>query len=296
MIGEFAALGTALCWSLTSTFFTIGGRHVGSVVVNRVRLLFALFFLLLAHLLIHRQLLPLQADPHRWLWLGISGIIGLALGDAVLFQAFVLVGPQISMLLMALVPIISTLIAWLFLGEVLTAMKLFAILLTVSGIILVVMKKRASSPPEKRKLYAIGILCAIGGSLGQAIGIVAAKKGLMGDFSGLSATLIRISVATVVIWIFTLLMGRGKTTMLKLKNKRALAAIAAGSFAGPFLGIWLSMIAIQHTYVAIASTLMALPPVFLLPLSHWFFREKITLLSVIGTLVAITGSVIIFFT
>lgn len=296
MIGELAALATALCWSLTSTFFTIGGRHVGSVVVNRIRLIFAVVFLSLTHLLIHRQFLPLGAEPHRWLWLGVSGIVGLALGDAVLFQAFVLVGPHISMLLMALVPIISTLIAWLFLGEALTGIKILAILITVSGIVLVVMRKRAVSPPEKRKCYAIGIFCAIGGSLGQAIGLVAAKKGLTGDFSGLSATLIRVSVATVAIWLFTLLIGRGKTTIVQLKNKKALAAIAAGSFAGPFLGIWLSMIAIKYTYIGIASTLMALPPVFLLPLSYWVFKERITLLSVIGTIIAITGSAIIFLT
>jgi drug/metabolite transporter (DMT)-like permease len=74
------------------------------------------------------------------------------------------------------------------------------------------------------------------------------------------------------------------------------AAIAAGAFAGPFLGIWLSMIAIKYSYIGVASTLMALPPVFLLPLSYWFFKEKITLLSVIGTIIAVIGSAIIFLT
>jgi uncharacterized membrane protein len=296
IIGELAALATALCWSLTSTFFTIGGRQVGSVVVNRIRLIFAVLFLSLSHLLLYRELLPLHAEPYRWLWLGFSGIIGLALGDAALFQAFVLVGPHIAMLLMALVPIISTLIAWLFLGELLTPVKIAAILITISGIILVVIKKRAASPMAERKLYAFGILCGIGGAFGQAIGLVAAKKGLVGDFSSLSATLIRVSIAMVIIWIFTLMIGQGKPTIMKLKNGKAIAAIAAGAFVGPFLGIWLSMVAIKYTYIGIASTLMALPPVFLLPLSYWVFKEKITLLAVIGTVIAIIGSAIIFLT
>ncbi len=295
-LGELAALGTAICWSLTSTFFTIGGRHVGSAVVNRVRLFLAVIFIALAHFLLHGEVLPFHALPYRWFWLGISGIIGLALGDAALFQAFVLVGPHISMLLMALVPIISTLIAWIFLSEVLTFVKIIAILITIGGITLVVMKKRTTSPAGKRKRYAVGVLCGIGGAFGQAIGLVAAKKGLAGDFSGLSATLIRVSIAMVVIWIFTVIIGQGKSTILELKNKKAVAAIAAGAFAGPFLGIWFSMIAIKYAYIGVASTLMALPPVFLLPLSYWFFKEKVTLLSVIGTIIAIIGAAIIFLT
>jgi drug/metabolite transporter (DMT)-like permease len=296
MLGELAALGTALCWSFTSTFFTIGGRHVGSAVVNRVRLIFAVVFLSLAHLLLHNEFLPFHAEPHRWFWLGLSGIIGLALGDAALFQAFVLVGPHISMLLMALVPIISTLVSWVFLGEVLTGVKIAGILVTVSGIMLVVLKKRGTSSATMGKRYAIGILCGIGGAFGQAIGLVVAKRGLAGNFSGLSATLIRVLIAMLVIWIFTLLIGQAKNTVVKLKNGKAVLAIAAGAFAGPFLGIWLSMIAIKFSYIGVASTLMALPPVFLLPLSYWFFREKPAMLSVVGTIIAIIGSAIIFLT
>jgi drug/metabolite transporter (DMT)-like permease len=296
ILGELAALGTAVCWSLTSTCFTIGGRHVGSVVVNRVRLAIAVVYLSIAHLFLHGSLLPIHAEPFRWFWLGVSGIIGLALGDAALFQAFVLVGPHLSMLLMSLVPLISTLIAWIFLNEVLTFAKIGGIFITVGGIILVVIKKGTFSPCASKKPYTIGILCGIAGAFGQALGLIAAKKGLMGDFSGLSATLIRVSIAMALIWIFTFIIRQGKTTILKLKNGRAFAAIAAGAFVGPFLGIWLSMIAIKFSYIGIASTLMALPPVFLLPISYWCFKEKITLLSVIGTVTAIIGSAVIFLT
>ena len=115
-VGEIAALATAFCWSLTSTFFSIAGRAVGSVVVNRARLVLAVFFLALTHLLIQGELLPVHAEPSRWWWLGCSGIIGLALGDSCLFQALVLVGPHLSMLLMSLVPVVSTLVAWAYLN------------------------------------------------------------------------------------------------------------------------------------------------------------------------------------
>jgi len=295
-LGEIAALTTAVCWSLTSTFFTIGGRYVGSVVVNRTRLVIALGYLSLAHYALHGELLPIHAETSRWGWLGLSGLVGLVLGDSCLFQAFVLVGPHLSMLLMSLVPIISTAIAWFLLGEVISPVKLWAVVLTVSGVILVVFKKKHSHSSQEDKDYFMGILFGIGGALGQASGLIIAKKGLAGDFPGLSATLIRVCVAAAAIWIFAFAKGQARQTLDRLTHRRASISIALGAFAGPFLGIWLSMVAIKLTYVGIASTLMALPPVMLLPISYVVFKEEITIRSVIGTALALLGVALIFLT
>jgi drug/metabolite transporter (DMT)-like permease len=133
-LGEIAALGTSVCWTFTSIFFTLSGRRVGSVIVNQARLLLAVVFLSVTHLLVLGEWLPDQANLYRWFWLGLSGIIGLVLGDGFVFQAFVMIGARRSMLLMALVPIISTLMAWLFLGETLSAIEILAIGLTVGGV------------------------------------------------------------------------------------------------------------------------------------------------------------------
>jgi len=294
--GEIAALATALCWSLTSTCFTIGGRRVGSVILNRTRLVFALIFLSITHYIIYGSLIPLSAEPDRWLWLGLSGVIGFALGDACLFQAFVMVGAHISMLLMSLVPIISTVIAWVFLGETLSLVELLAITITVSGVCLVVLTKGNSHKNSGKKDYFKGILFGFGGAMGQAIGLVLSKKGLYGEFPGLSATLIRVIAGVVTIWIITALTGKVKQTVDKMKDKRAFITILCGAFVGPFLGVWLSMVAIKYAYIGIASTLMALPPVLLIPISYWVFKEKITLLSVLGTIIAVLGTAFIFLT
>ena len=85
-LGEIAALGTSVCWTFTSIFFTLSGRRVGSVIVNQARLLLAVILLSATHLLILGSWLPDQADGYRWFWLGLSGIIGLALGDGFLFR------------------------------------------------------------------------------------------------------------------------------------------------------------------------------------------------------------------
>lgn len=290
-LGPLAALGTSFCWSFTSTFFTLAGRKVGSMVVNRTRLVLAVIFLILTHWMLQGTFFPLHASPERWLWLGVSGIIGLVIGDALLFQSFVWLGPRLSMLLMSLVPVISTLLAWIFLGEALAFWQLAAIALTVSGVASVILDQAGNNAAiVTGKNYLIGILFGLGGATGQAIGLIAAKKGLNGDFSALSGTLIRMFVATITLWAITVAMKQGQETLRKIKNDpKAMKYVLGGAFFGPFLGVYLSLIAVQATQVGIASTLMALPPVFLLPISHFVFGERIGVRAIAGTLIAIAG-------
>ena len=292
IFGELAALGTSLCFSFTSTFFTLAGRRVGSVVVNRTRLLLAVVFLLLLHWALLGSALPLGAEPERWFWLGLSGILGLVLGDALLFQAFVLIGPRLAMLLMSLVPVISTLLAWVFLGEMLAGRQLLAVAITVGGVAWVILERSGAAmlPGTERHNLGRGVLFALGGATGQALGLVTAKQGLAGDFSPVSGTLIRMMIAAAVMWGAAIAMRRARPTFRRLhQNPRALLQLLAGSFFGPFLGVTLSPIAVQATQVGVAATLMALPPVFLLPISHFVFHERIGWRAIVGTLVAIVG-------
>ena len=119
-IGGLAALGTSILWAVGSTFFTFASRELGSVAVNRVRLLLATLFLAITHLAFTGALLPENVTAEAWFWFVLSGVIGLVLGDAFLFQAFVWIGPRLSMLLMSLAPVISMIFSWVFLAERLT--------------------------------------------------------------------------------------------------------------------------------------------------------------------------------
>ena len=291
LLGPITALGTSFCWSFTSTFFTLAGRRVGSMVVNRIRLVLAVIFLMLTHWAMLGTFFPWHVSPERWFWLGLSGVLGLLIGDAMLLQSFVWLGPRLSMLIMSLVPVISTLFAWILLGERLSALQMMAILITVGGVASVILDQKGNNAAiVTGRAYLIGVLFGLGGALGQASGLIAAKKGLAGDFSALSGTFIRMFVAMIALWIVTFLMRQGQETLRKLKEDRqAFKYLFAGAFFGPFLGVYLSLVAIQTTEIGIASTLMSLPPVFLLPMSHFVFGERIGVRAVLGTLIAITG-------
>lgn len=291
-LGEFAAMGTALCWSFGSILFTISSRRLGHNTVNRLRLVVALLLLMTAHFITFGRFFPTAANQQQWFWFGLSGIIGFALGDMLLFRAFVLLGARMSMLLMALVPVFGTFIAWLFLGEILTLSQLIAITVVIAGIVWVVTERQNNE--HERNHYLIGILCGIGGAMGQALGLILSKKGLADNYSALSGNIIRVFVAACLLWVITALRGRIPQTLIKLSDRKGTAAMIGGAFFGPFLGVWLSLVAVQNTYVGIASTLIALPPIFLIPLSHWIFKEKISLGAILGTFLAVIGVALIF--
>ncbi len=295
-LGEIAALTTAVCWTFTAIFFTQAGRRVGSVVVNRTRLVFAVIFLATTHWLVLGTPLPLDAAPERWFWLGLSGIVGLTLGDAFLFQSYVWVGPRLGMLMMSLAPVISTVLAWIFLGETLSPVQIAGIGLTIGGVAWVVLERGSAANGQPRdRSYTLGILAGLGAATGQALGLILAKKGLGGDFPALSGNLMRMLSATATMWLFTLLAGQAGPTLRRLNADRgAIRFITGGAIFGPFLGVWLSLVAIQLTQIGIASTLMALPPVLLLPISYFFFHEQITWRAVLGTVAAIVGVAILF--
>jgi drug/metabolite transporter (DMT)-like permease len=88
-IGELAALATSILFAMTALIFTRTSRMVGSQATNRMRLTFALIYLVILNFILFGEPLPFSAERSRWLWLGVSGIIGLSLGDAFLFQALV---------------------------------------------------------------------------------------------------------------------------------------------------------------------------------------------------------------
>jgi len=296
-MGQFAGLLTSLCWSFTSILFTLSGRQVGSAVVNRTRLALALVMVSGAHWVAQGQPLPLDADLSRWGWLALSGLIGFVLGDAALFQAFVMIGPRLSMLLMALSPAMGAVLAWLLLGEALSGWEILGMALAIGGVAWVVTDRRNGNGNSDRapRAYLIGVLFGLGGALGQALGLIFSKEGLRGDFSALSGNVIRLIAATITIWAFTVFRGQASNTLAVLRAKPgALRTIVGGAVAGPFLGVWLSLIAVQNAPVGVASTLMSFPPILLIPLGWLIFKERITQRAIVGTVLALAGVAVLF--
>lgn len=291
-IGELAALGTATAWVFSSLFFTIGGRRVGAFAVNRMRLVFAVLLVGAAHWLIYGQPFPTGAEPYRIFWLGMSAIVGLVIGDTFLFQCYVLVGTRIGVLMFVLGPPFGALLSWLFLGEKMAPIELFAMALVLAGVLWVVLERQSgvTDTPSGRRNYALGILFGVLAQLCQQANLVMSKQGLAGGYPALSGVMIRMVTGMIAIWLLAIVQREAVRTIRAVRaDGRAAGAIFGGAFCGPFVGVWLSMIAVQASRVGVASTLMALTPVISLPVVHWVLKEKISSRAILGTLVAMAG-------
>ncbi len=268
----------------------------GSWVTNRARLLVAVSLLILVHWIFLGTPLPLDASLERWLWLGLSGIVGLVLGDLFMFQAYILIGARLGLLLLSLAPVLAALFAWIFLGEVLNPLDGIGMAATLTGIIWVVMEpsKRSAQQP-KNPNYLSGVFFGFLAAAGQAGGLVLAKKGLGDDFPALSANVMRMTIALVALWMIALLQGQIPETIRRLRSgPTGLKYILVGSAIGPLAGVSLSLFAIQHTSVGIASTLIAMPPVFFLPIAYFVFKERFGWGAVAGTVLALAGVALLF--
>ncbi|MCK4414678.1 MAG: DMT family transporter [Candidatus Eisenbacteria sp.] len=291
--GELAALGTAVCWTVTGLSFEAAGRRVGSLSVNLIRLVMAFGLLALFGLATRGQALPLDATTHAWVWLGISGLIGFAFGDLCLFRAYVLVGSRISMLLMSLVPPIAAVIGWFFLHEQLAPRDWLGMGITVTGIVWVVLERSGRQAAEVRSQMTKGVLLAFLGAVGQAVGLVLSKLG-MGSYDAFAATQIRIIAGLVGLVVIFFVIGWWPRVWSALAHRGAMTRISLGAFFGPFLGVSLSLVAIQHTQTGVAATIMAIVPVLIIAPAAILFRERITLRAVLGASLAVAGVVLLF--
>ena len=298
--GEIAALLTAFFWTVTALFFESASKKVGSLTVNLLRLLLAFIFLGFYSLITNNTFLPIGASLHAWIWLGISGLIGFVIGDFFLFKSYTIIGARIAMLIMALAPPIAALFGWMLLGETMSFQNLLGMAVTITGIGMVVITRNTKEETQgkntkilKFKYSAIGLLFAFLGATGQAVGLVLSKFG-MKDYDAFAATQIRVFIGIIGFSVLFTIMRRWKNFIPAIINKRAFTKIAIGAFFGPFLGVSFSLLAIKYTTTGIASTIMAIVPVLIIPPAIIFFKEKISIIEIIGAAITVSGGSLFF--
>lgn len=290
MTGELAALGTALCWAFTGLFFAEAARRVGAMTVNLLRLPLALLLLSGALLTTGTSLGDL--DARRTALLAVSGLVGLTIGDLALFAALVRIGPRLVSLLMALAPVFATWAGLALLQERPGVVALLGMTVTLAGVAWVVLERRGNEPHAAGRASAIAL--AVFAAACQGLGLVLAKMGMDGEVPPLAATWVRMGVATAGIWVLALGAGRLRELSVGAAARRAAWPVAGGAVSGPFVGVWLSLVAARYTDVGVAATLMATTPVLIIPLVMAVESYRPTWRAVVGTLVTVAGVALLF--
>lgn len=290
---------TAIFWTITALAFEAASHRIGSLIVNLLRLFVGFIFLTVFVWFRRGILFPADASLHTWIYLTLSGLVGFVIGDLCLFQAFVVMGARISMLMMALSPPMTAFIGWLVLGETLSWKSGLGMILTLSGIALVVIKGHESEqvsgifPKVKFNYPVLGILLGLGGALGQAGGLILSKAG-MENFDTFGATQIRVMAGIAGFSVLFFILRQWKIAFRAMADRKAMLQLSLGAFFGPFLGVSFSLISIKYADAGIAATIMALVPVLIIAPSAIIYREKVNIKEIGGALLAV-GGVALFF-
>jgi drug/metabolite transporter (DMT)-like permease len=304
LIGETAAIVVSLFWSFCSILFAIAGKRIGVWSLNAIRMVMALGLLATAQVILLGSFIP-DANRAQWGWMGLSGIIGLALGDVGYFGCLLYMGPRKGVLVMSTHPIVSALVGYAVLHEVLDIWAIIGMALCMLGVALVVMEReeekdeKSAKTGKRDKMY--GVILGTLGSVGQGVGLVISKYGMKNAASlsdhpldPLSATYMRVVVAVIFFWIMMLFVGKMPEVLKGFKDKLALKSMFGGAIFGPFMGVWFSMVAVSYTLAGIAATLMSLMPIMIIPIVWILYKQKTNWRGIIGAGIAIIGIAVIF--
>lgn len=309
LIGVCAGLGSTLCWTFTSISFTISARRFGSTAVNMTRSVIAMVVILLAVKLVTGSWLA-EDDSRTMLWLALSGIAGLAIGDQLIFGAFVRMGPRLTLLVLNIAPVATALLAWPVLGEPLGVLAWAGMMITLLGVAWVVAERRDPGNDPRKLAIGLGVSLALGGMMAIAIGNVLAKLGMLGGSTSaepippLVAHNLRMIAGTIALTVMATtagLVGRRigappeTDPAARPSRPLALVTLGIGTVLGPILGLWLFLLSAALLKVAIAATVLALTPIVILPFNSLVEKTPVSPRAILGAVVAVAGVAILTF-
>lgn len=306
--GEIIALIVAFSWTATALFADIASHRIGALPLNLIRMAMSLLFLALLLWVFTGTPYPQFADGKAWFWLALSGLVGYVFGDYCLFNSYIVFGSRYGQLFMTLAPPVAGIAGWLMLGEAMSWHSWLAMLVTLTGIGYSILNRGGESHKLTLQLPLKGVLLGIGAGVGQGVGLVLSKIGLEYYEASVPAdapeAISRLMpfAGTFIRAVFGLI---GFTAILALRkslgkvrealhDRKGMSFAALTTFFGPFLGVSLSLMAVQYAKAGIASTLMALTPVLIIVPYALINKQRITAKEVIGTLITITGVALFF--
>jgi drug/metabolite transporter (DMT)-like permease len=291
-IHELAALGTATCWAMTGIIASDAIRVLGPFHFNLIRQVFVTLILAVVVLTSGAMDLPVWQAVAI---LGLSGIVGILLGDTLNFAAVGRLGPRRAGAIFALNAPMAAVLGWLVLAERLGWQAWAGIAVTVAGVALAIMGRPPSGAHRLEQVRGgmrVGVLFGLSAALGQALGTLIARPYMQGGLDPYLGSLIRVGASGLAMGIVaTLPVAPPRPTELPGK---VLALTAATALIGLLLGMTLFLFALQGSETGIIATLSATSPVIILPLLWLRTGQRPSATSWAGAALAVTGLALIF--
>ena len=290
MIGAAYALTAALCWAGSSAILKPLTARIDTLSLNTLRLSVTCLLLLAFIPLSGRGTEFVNIPLMSLVYLVISGIIAIAIGDTICIKSFSYLNvSQAFPIAQCSNPVFTMILAVLLLGESFTWVTGLGAFFVLLGIYLITSARMAPSVNSTpRRNRAKGIILALTAGIAWAIAAVTLKLGAM-DMDPLVAASIRMSSATIVLLPLTLSQRKRGTLQLRRYGSRSLALTLTSGIIDYGVGMVLFIIAIQLIGAGKTVVLAATSPLLLLPFSVFILKEKLTRLNLIGIITGIVG-------
>ena len=306
-IGEIISLAVAMSWTVTALCADKASHRLGSMTANVIRLVLATVFLAVILWIGLGHPYPVYADGRAWAWLAASALVGYVFGDYCLFNCYLSIGARFGQLFMTLAPPFAAIAGWVILGESLTWKAALAMLVTLSGIAISILAK-GDGNNVRLTLPLKGILLGLGAGIGQGVGLVLSKVGVehyacmipadapanMDTLLPFASTMIRAIVGGTGFLVLMALQKKTRDLRAAAHDRKGLGYALIMTLFGPVLGVSLSLMAVRYTSAGIASTLMALTPVFILAPYAFIYHQQIKARELLGVAVSMTGVALFF--
>jgi drug/metabolite transporter (DMT)-like permease len=294
LIGEISALACAVLWAFSSILLKSMAGKFDSMVLNFLRCLAASIALW--------GIIPFspgiqalwQAPWNSILYLILSAVIGIAVGDTIYFRGLKLINISIAFpIAQSTLPLFTIVAAVLFLGETITWPMLLGTALVLVGIYLIAapVKRKglaAAIPAAEKK--GMGIFLILIASLLWTVSVSLLKVGLQG-VNLILANGIRMPIVCLSLIFFILFQKTNpQSTKLQIRNVAIAASTGIISYAA---GGILFLQGVFYAGAAKTTVLTTAAPLFGLPLSIVFLKERVTREIVVGTILVVLGIALI---
>lgn len=280
----------ALAWAATGLLVRSQGARLHAIVINAARCTIASVIFLAAY--------PFSASSGpipmaAWLFLGISLVTGLGIGDSLYFEALKRIGVARAMPISMGYPVLASMGAVVLLGETLGPLAVIGIPLTLGGVYLVAIPRGAAasalSSEVRGRAYWIGVGMAATAAVSWSCSTLALRPALeLVDVP--TAGAIRMPLVSVLLWITArrahVLPHRAQ---LDLPMLRGMALTGLTTIAAT--GLFLESVALAGA--GRAAVLNATSPLFAVPFSVLFLGERGSWRLVAGTLSSVSGVVLL---
>jgi DME family drug/metabolite transporter len=296
MIGELAALGAAISWAIAPILYRNALVNTNPISANIIRCVTN--GIVLTVFLVAFGLTGILASLPPWvlIFTVISGAIGLGVGDTLYMWGIKILGISRAVPLASTYPLFGLIWATWLLGQPLSVITLTGAAIILLGIWLLSRKNHAETTKHKGKLVLLGVVASLGTAVIWSISLtmmnIVVSSGVVGLDTNYAIVTLRIASIAVLLTVFSPFIDKGHG-FLKI-SKKVIVLLCAGGLIANGLGWLLMNYSFLFTSETAAVPISSTSPLFAALAGFLFFREKATLLPILGVISIVAGIILIF--